>query len=79
MAYVVQRKAMPGVLKTQYDIADALVFKKLREALGLDRIRIFISGGGPLSTDIDRFFNGIGIPVHNGYGLTETSPVTNVN
>ncbi|HPP81586.1 MAG TPA: long-chain fatty acid--CoA ligase [Deltaproteobacteria bacterium] len=77
--YVVQRKAMPGVLKAQYDIADALVFKKLREALGLDRIRIFISGGGPLSTDIDRFFNGIGIPVHNGYGLTETSPVTNVN
>ncbi|HQI82771.1 MAG TPA: AMP-binding protein, partial [Deltaproteobacteria bacterium] len=54
-------------------------FSKMRKALGLERIRIFISGGGPLSTEIDRFFNGIGVPVHNGYGLTETSPVTNVN
>jgi len=55
------------------------VYSKLRQALGLDRIRIFISGGGPLAPEIDRFFNGIGVAVHNGYGLTETSPVTNVN
>jgi long-chain acyl-CoA synthetase len=77
--YLVQRKPMPPVIKIQYDLAEALVFKKMRAALGLDRIRIFISGGGPLAPEIDRFFNGIGVAVHNGYGLTETTPVTNVN
>ena len=51
----------------------------MRSTLGLDRIKVFISGGGALATEIDRFFNGIGVPVHNGYGLTETTPVTNVN
>jgi long-chain acyl-CoA synthetase len=77
--YLVQKKPMPGTIRMQYDLAEILVFSKLRYALGLDRIRIFISGGGPLATEIDRFFNGIGVAVHNGYGLTETSPVTNVN
>jgi long-chain acyl-CoA synthetase len=51
----------------------------MRKALGMDNIMIFISGGGAISTEIDRFFNGIGINVHNGYGLTETTPVTNAN
>ncbi|HWR68731.1 MAG TPA: long-chain fatty acid--CoA ligase, partial [Desulfomonilia bacterium] len=77
--YLVQKKPMPGTIRMQYDLAEMLVFSKLRYALGLDRIRIFISGGGPLATEIDRFFNGIGVAVHNGYGLTETCTVTNVN
>ncbi len=77
--YLVQRKPLPPAIRVQYDIAEAVVFSKMRSALGLDRIKIFISGGGPLSKEIDRFFNGIGVAVHNGYGLTETSPVTNVN
>jgi long-chain acyl-CoA synthetase len=75
----VQEKTMPATLKIQYDLAENIVFSKLRKDLGLDRIRVFISGGGPLSPEIERFFNGIGISVHNGYGLTETTTVTNVN
>ena len=77
--YMVQHKLMPSTIKIQYNIADKIVFSRLRAELGLDRIRIFISGGGALAPEIDRFFNGIGVVVHNGYGLTETSPVTNVN
>lgn len=77
--YLVQRKEMPISLKLQYDAAEKLVYSKLRQALGMGRTRIFINGGGHLSVDIDRFFNGIGVNLHNGYGLTETSPVTNVN
>ena len=77
--YRVQRKPMPWSLKIQYDLAESLIYSKLRHALGMDRIRIFINGGGALAVDIDRFFNGIGVNLHNGYGLTETSPVTNVN
>ena len=77
--YKVQNKTTPPVLELQYALADKMVFSKLRAALGLDKVRIFISGGGAIAVEIDRFFNGIGIPVHNGYGLTETTPVTNVN
>jgi long-chain acyl-CoA synthetase len=75
----VQRKPVPFFLNIQYSIAEKLVFSKMRKALGMDNIMIFISGGGAISTEIDRFFNGIGINVHNGYGLTETTPVTNAN
>jgi len=45
----------------------------------LNKIHVFINGGGPLSVEIDRYFNGIGVPLHNGYGLTETTPVTHTN
>jgi long-chain acyl-CoA synthetase len=77
--YLVQHKPLPPTIKIQYDLAEAVVFSKMRSTLGLDRIKVFISGGGALATEIDRFFNGIGVSVHNGYGLTETTPVTNVN
>jgi long-chain acyl-CoA synthetase len=77
--YLVQHKSMPATLHVQYDIADRIVFSSLRNDFGLDRIRVFISGGGSLAPDIDRFFNGIRVPVHNGYGLMETTTVTHVN
>jgi len=54
---------------------DRIVLAKLRESVGCGDFRGTISGGGALQPHVDEFFNFIGIPVLEGYGLTETSPV----
>ncbi len=56
-----------------------LLFKTLRSRAGLDSIRMMVSGGAALDPEICRFFNNLGIPLLQGYGLTETSPVLSVN
>lgn len=60
-------------------LADKLVFSKVREALALTEILAVASGSAALQPRLARFFNGIGVPVLEGYGLTETSPVITVN
>jgi long-chain acyl-CoA synthetase len=69
----------PGLgLRTRHRIADRLVFSSVREALG-GEIEFLISGGGSLSPDLCRLYHGMGLPILEGYGLTETAPVISVN
>jgi long-chain acyl-CoA synthetase len=66
------------LLKTQWAIADTLVYKKIRAGTG-GRLRMVFSGGAPLSKELAEFFWSVGIPIYQGYGLTETSPILTTN
>jgi len=72
------KRTVSAGLKIKYAIAKALVFGKLKRKLG-GRIRFFISGGAPLIKELGEFFYAANVLILEGYGLTETSPVTNVN
>jgi long-chain acyl-CoA synthetase len=65
-------------LKAKWALANRLVYSKIRAGTG-GNLRVILSGGAPLSKDLAEFFWAIGIPIYQGYGLTETSPVLTSN
>jgi long-chain acyl-CoA synthetase len=71
------RSASPG-LKLRWRVADALVYSKIRQGLGGGTQR-FSAGGAPLAPELAEFFWSVGVTIHQGYGLTETSPVVTAN
>ncbi|NMO03351.1 long-chain fatty acid--CoA ligase [Gordonia sp. TBRC 11910] len=66
------------VLKITHTVFDKLVYSKLRAALG-GQCELAISGGAPLGARLGHFFRGAGVPVYEGYGLTETTAAFSVN
>ena len=68
-----------GVNGILHGLADKLVYSKLRERLGLTRVKTVATGGAALRADLAQSFTAFGIPIVQGYGLTETSPVITMN
>lgn len=79
LPYICKDRPRKWLFAKRYKLADKLVFSKIKTVLGIDRIKFQMSGGGPLSIADAEFFLGMDILVLEGYGLTETSPVTNAN
>ncbi len=73
------RGSASATVRLQHGIADRLVYGKLRASLGLERLEYFVSGSAPLHRDIALTFAGIGLPICEGYGLTETAPSVSFN
>lgn len=65
-------------LKTEWALVDKLVYSKIQEGTG-GKLRLVFSGGAPLAKPLAEFFWAVGIPIYQGYGLTETSPVLTTN
>ena len=72
-------KSVPFYLEPLYQLAHLMVFRKLKERLGFDRMRIAYSGAAPIAPDVLHFFQSIGVNLIEGYGQTEGSGVTTVS
>jgi long-chain acyl-CoA synthetase len=65
-------------VKLAWGLADKLVYSKIREGTG-GKLRLVFSGGAPLAKELAEFFWAVGVPIYQGYGLTETAPVLTTN
>lgn len=73
------KNKVPLQLALAYHLMYFIVFRKLKERLGFDRVRLGVSGAAPISHEILKFFQSIGIPIREGYGMTETTGITHMS
>ncbi|MBI5393095.1 long-chain fatty acid--CoA ligase [Candidatus Woesearchaeota archaeon] len=77
-AFVYDKKEIPLLTKILYNSVSRLVFFPVKHKFG-NKFRFFVSGGAPLTIEIEEFFDAIGLLVLQGYGLTEAAPIVTVN
>ncbi|MEM8931955.1 MAG: AMP-binding protein, partial [Acidobacteriota bacterium] len=78
MRKIIAGESIPAGLAMQYGLARKIVFAKIHQALG-GRVRVCITGAAPIAYDILEFLWGIGLPIVEGYGMTEATVITHIN
>ena len=76
---VIKGDKAPFYLALAYHLFYFIVFRKLKKRLGFDRVRVGASGAAPISHEVIKFFQSIGIPIREGYGMTETTGITHTS
>ena len=79
LKYNIEPEDRSVVYNMEHALADKLVYSKIRKGLGADNFDILVSGAASLKPELCSFFSAIGMPVFEGYGMTETSPVIAVS
>ena len=79
LKYKIEPEDRSAIYNMQHALADKLVYSKIRKGLGADNFDILVSGAASLKPELCSFFSAIGMPVFEGYGMTETSPVIAVS
>ncbi|MCP4750203.1 MAG: long-chain fatty acid--CoA ligase [Proteobacteria bacterium] len=69
----IDNREPPTTLKVLYDLADRLVLKNIKKSIGLDKVRLCLSGAAPISPDLLKFYFSLGIDMREGYGQTEST------
>ncbi len=79
LKYNIEDEDRTALYNAQHKLADKLVYSKIRKGLGAEHFDILVSGAASLKPQLCSFFSAIGMPVFEGYGMTETSPVIAVS
>ncbi|WP_127106198.1 AMP-dependent synthetase/ligase [Pararhodobacter zhoushanensis] len=78
-AYLLDGRDVPGGVALRYRIWDFLVLANLRRMLGMDRITRGLTGAAPISPELLRWYHAIGVPLYEGFGMSETAGVGTIN
>jgi long-chain acyl-CoA synthetase len=79
LKYNIEPEDRTALYNMQHALADKLVYSKIRQGLGAENFDIVVSGAASLKPELCSFFSALGMPVFEGYGMTETSPVIAVS
>ena len=78
-AHVLEGRPVPALTALNYRLWDLLVLGNLRRLLGMDRLSQALSGAAPISPDLLKWYHAIGVPLYEGFGMSETAGVCSVN
>jgi len=77
--YTLDNRPVPATVAANYLLWDFLVLRNLRRMLGMDRLRQGLTGAAPISPELLKWYHAIGVPLYEGFGMSETAGVSTIN